>query len=122
MTVEECYQAMNGDYEAATRRMMNDTLIEKFLSKFLEDKSFGDLSHAWEEQDYEQAFKAVHSLKGVSENMGFDPLSTPAIELTEELRDGHCSENAKALYEAVCTNYEKIRQTILDFQDSPSSL
>lgn len=118
MTVEQCYQAMNGDYEAATRRLMNDGLIEKFLSKFLADESFTDLCQAFEEKDYPKAFKAAHSLKGVSQNMGLDPLSAPAIELTEELRDGQGSEKALALYESVKENYEMVKQVILEFQNS----
>lgn len=118
MTVEQCYQAMHGDYEAATRRLMNDALIEKFLLKFLDDKSFDDLCHAFEAKDYTKAFKAAHSLKGVSQNMGFDSLSIPAVELTEELRDGQVSEKAVSLYGSVKANYKMIEQIILEFQDS----
>lgn len=118
MTVEQCYQAMGGDYEAATRRLMNDGLIEKFLSKFLADKSFADLCQAFEEKDYPKAFKAAHSLKGVSQNMGFDPLSLPTIELTEELRDGQGSEKALSLYESVKENYEMVKRVIMEFQNS----
>ncbi|MCM1245596.1 MAG: Hpt domain-containing protein [Roseburia sp.] len=118
MTVEQCYQAIDGDYEAATRRLMNDGMIEKFLSKFLADESYADLCQAFEEKDYPKAFKAAHSLKGVSQNMGFDPLSVPAVELTEELRDGQVSEKAFTLYESVKENYDRIKQVILEFQNS----
>lgn len=46
MTVKEFYKAIEGNYNEAKDRMMNEGLILKFLFKFAEDKSFGDLKSA----------------------------------------------------------------------------
>lgn len=43
MTVKEFYKAIEGNYNEAKDRMMNEGLILKFSLKFAEDKSFGDL-------------------------------------------------------------------------------
>lgn len=118
MTVEQCYATMNGNYEEAKRRLMNDALIQKFLIKFLSDTSFDNLSAALAEKDYLQAFKAAHSLKGVSQNMALDALSAPVSELTEELRDGNYSDKVPELFESVQKNYEIVKTTILELQNS----
>lgn len=39
MTLRECYDQMNGSYDDAKARLMMDSMIERFLQKFLEDKT-----------------------------------------------------------------------------------
>ena len=40
MTVQELYERIGGNYAAAKRILMNDTLIARFVAKLPEDKSF----------------------------------------------------------------------------------
>lgn len=83
----DCYREFEGNYEDALSRLMNDTLIEKFLKKFLNDDSFNSLSVSIENRNYHEAFKAAHTLKGVSLNLSLSRLSASASEITEYLRD-----------------------------------
>ena len=46
MTLRECYDQMNGSYDDAKARLMTDSMIERFLQKFLEDKTMEDLRRA----------------------------------------------------------------------------
>lgn len=87
MDVKDCYRELEGNYEDALSRLMNDTLIEKFLKKFLNDDSFQKLEMAIEAKDYHEAFVAAHTLKGVSLNLSLSKLSASASEITEYLRD-----------------------------------
>ena len=87
MDVKDCYREFEGNYEDALNRLMNDALIEKFLKKFLNDDSFNSLSVSIENRDYHEAFKAAHTLKGVSLNLSLSRLSASASEITEYLRD-----------------------------------
>ena len=87
MDVKDCYREFEGNYEDALSRLMNDTLIEKFLKKFLNDDSYNSLSVSIENRDYHEAFKAAHTLKGVSLNLSLSRLSASASEITEYLRD-----------------------------------
>ena len=41
MTLKECYEAMGADYEAVMGRLRKEERILKYLTKFLEDPSFG---------------------------------------------------------------------------------
>ena len=87
MDVKDCYREFEGNYEDALSRLMNDTLIEKFLKKFLNDDSYNSLSVYIKNRDYHEAFKAAHTLKGVSLNLSLSRLSASASEITEYLRD-----------------------------------
>ena len=41
-----------------------------------------------DQADWETAFRAVHTLKGVAQNLGFDRLYAVSVPLTEAMRGG----------------------------------
>lgn len=86
MTIEECYQEMGGNYAEVSARLPSLRLIEKFIGRFLEDKSFETLCRQIESGDRQEAFRAAHTLKGVCANLSFTRLLGSAARLTEELR------------------------------------
>lgn len=88
MTVQELYARIDGNYAAATRILMNDALIARFIVKLAEDTSFDKLSAAAETMDAQGIFEGAHAMKGVCANLGLDKLSQAAGELTEEFRPG----------------------------------
>ena len=63
-------------------------MICRFVKRFPSDPSFGQLKAAMAAGDVKEAFRAAHTLKGVSLNLGFDNLSPSAVALTEILRTG----------------------------------
>ncbi len=87
MTIQECYEAIGGNYEDVLGRLHSEALIRKFALKFLDDKSYSQLKQALEDKNYEEAFRGAHTLKGVSQNLSFDRLYEVSQELTELLRD-----------------------------------
>ena len=40
MTMQECYKAIGGNYEAVLGRLHSEALIQRFTLKFLEDQSY----------------------------------------------------------------------------------
>lgn len=88
MTVQELYQSIDGNYDAAKGILMMDKLITKFVIKFLDDKSYEKLANAWAARDVSGAFEGAHALKGVCANLGMNKLSGLASELAEEFRPG----------------------------------
>ena len=86
MTLKECYERLGGDYPGAVKRLMNENLLGRFIGKFPDDPSFNLLLDAVEKGDIETSFRSVHTLKGVSANLGFTKLNAAAINLTEQLR------------------------------------
>ena len=76
MTIQECYEAIGGNYEDVLRRLPSEALIRKFTLKFLEDQSYPLLKQALGDNNYEEAFRG-----------SFDRLYEVSSELTELLRD-----------------------------------
>lgn len=111
MTVEECYNAMGGNYKSALGRLMNDNLIKRFALKFPADKSYANLLAAMEAHDTELAFREAHTLKGVSRNLAFDQLDSSVSEITELLRAGDM-ESAEKMLPRVTADYELVINTL----------
>lgn len=106
MTLKEFYQEIDADYDEIMGRLGNEAMIERFVHKFLEDKSYQVLCAAVAENNYEEAFRGAHTLKGVCQNLGFSNLFLPASELTESMRGGKKPENWD-LMDKITEEYEK---------------
>ena len=86
MTEKEFYDQIGGSYEEARARLMRDALIRRFVLKFRDDPGFGELQAAAAAQDWDAAFRAAHSLKGVALNLAFARLGGSVSALTDLLR------------------------------------
>ena len=53
MTMQECYKAIGGNYEAVLGRLHSEALIQRFTLKFLEDQSYLQLKQTLENKNYE---------------------------------------------------------------------
>ena len=115
MTLEECYAAMGGDYADAIGRLRSERLVRKFVLKFLDDGSFDLLCRSLEEKNYEEAFRAAHTIKGVCQNLSMDKLQASSSRLCESLRNGYTPE-AGALAEEVTADYHATMDAIRAFQ------
>ncbi len=118
MTVKECYDRIGGSYDEAKQRLMDDKRMIKFLGMFLRDTSFEQITEALAKNDYAEAFKGAHSLKGVSHNMAFAALCSAVDVLTEDLRSGNPSADITGLYGKTKEAYELTVQTIKELLDS----
>ena len=120
MTIQECYQVLGGDYAQVEKRLPGIHLIRRFVAKFLDDGSYPELCRAMEQGQTEEAFRAAHTLKGVSANLGFDRLTASSGELTELLRgrtDGIPTE-AVPLLDMVRQDYELTADAIRAYLNS----
>ena len=108
MTIQECYQKLGGEFAQVEKRLPSVSLVRKFIIKFLDDDSFSKLCYAMQNGQREEAFRAAHTLKGVSANLGFSRLLASAGALTELLRAEAetIPGGAAALLEEVKQDYE----------------
>ena len=88
MTLEECYTCVGGCYSEVLGRLRNPRLITRFLLRFPEEESYGQLCRSLEQGNPEETLRAVHTLKGVCQNLGLDDLAVSAEELNGILRCG----------------------------------
>ncbi len=118
MTIQECYEAIGGNYDDVLKRVRSEALIHKFTLKFLADKSYTQLKEALEAKNYEDAFRGAHTLKGVCQNLSFDRLYEVSRDLTELLRDRtgtqpgipEAMEKVTEVYEATIKEIQKLEQ------------
>lgn len=115
MTLKECYAALEGDFEGTVGRLCTEKLVERFALKFLTDESFAILVKAMDEENYEEAFRAAHTLKGVGLNLGFTKLYKVSEILTEALRGGNRPKD-DAMLENVKTEYERTVALLRELQ------
>lgn len=116
MTLKQCYEKMNGDYEGVSSRLCSDELIQKFMLKFMDDTTFQQLCSAVTTGNQEDMFRAAHTLKGVCSNLGFQPLYYSSSALAEHLRNGMPTENFQTLFAQVKKDYQQTILAISAFQ------
>lgn len=115
MSLQECYAAIGGDFEGILGRLGSEKLVERFALKFLADGSYPSLIKAMEEENYEDAFRAAHTLKGVGMNLGFTGLHEASDLLTEALRGGNKPAD-DTLLDKVKAEYEKTVAALKEYQ------
>lgn len=117
MTLQECYAALGGDYDEVLGHLRSERLVQKFVLKFLTDTSYELLQNSMETQDYAEAFRAAHTIKGICQNLAFTRLYGSSSQLSEALRNGFTPE-APALAEQVKQDYQITCQAIRTFQEA----
>ena len=107
MTLKECYAEFGGNYEDVVERMPSEAFVLKFVKKFLADGSYNALCEAMNKGDIEGAFRAVHTLKGVCQNLAFTKLYESSYTLTELLRP-RTPVDASAAMQQVTEDYQRM--------------
>lgn len=117
MTLKEVFTRIGGDYEGVVSRLCNEKLVERFVLKFSKDESYAQLCDFLRQENYNEAFRMAHTLKGVSQNLGFTRLYEASHELTEALRDGKRLEKPELL-DRVGELYKATMETIEEYKSS----
>lgn len=105
MDLKACYAAAGADYEDVMRRLMGEERVTRFLAMFLRDQSYDQLCAAMEAGRCDEAFRAVHTIKGISMNLSLTALRDACVALTENLRGGRTDGQTAGLYEQVRQEY-----------------
>ncbi len=116
MTLQDCYTAFGGNYADVSARLRSDRLVQKFMLKYLDDQSFSLLCTAMAEKDYEQAFRAAHTIKGICQNLSFTPLLDSSSGLSDALRHGWTPE-ADQLFEQLKADQLAVITAIQAFRE-----
>ncbi|HBN57338.1 MAG TPA: phosphorelay protein [Lachnospiraceae bacterium] len=115
MGLKECYAAIGGDYEGVVGRLRSEKIVKKFVLKFLNDASYDLLVKSLAEGNYEEAFRASHTIKGICQNLGFGKLGDSSSRLTEVLRGGSIA-GSEDLVEEVKADYQMTADAIRKFE------
>ena len=107
MGIKEFYSEIGSSYKDVADRLGSEDFILHFVVKFKEDENFDLLKAALKNGDTDTAFRAAHTLKGVSANLGFTAVS----QITEALRNGDIAR-AKGLFPHVSEKYAAVLKAI----------
>ena len=93
-----CYAEMGADYAEVLERLRDERLIRRYVLRFPDDPSYDALCRAMSGGRVEEAFLAAHTLKGITQSLGFGGLCTSASA------------------QSVTADYRRIVDSILRFQ------
>lgn len=119
MTLTEFYAAVGGSYEDASARLQNDAFIGRFLRMLPRDDSMARLTAAVDSGSAEEAFRAVHTLKGIALNLSLSlvRLAEACAAMTEALRGSAVMPaNVHALHDAVAREYALVTETLAQLE------
>ncbi|MCM1126877.1 MAG: Hpt domain-containing protein [Lachnospiraceae bacterium] len=103
------------DVDVTLKRFMgNEAIYMKFILKFLDDKNYDVIMDSLDNKDYAGAFAGAHSLKGVSGNLGLNPVYEASSQITELLRDKSADEIDTVKLAEV---QEQLRKSYCRFQE-----
>ncbi len=97
MTLERLYEKIGGNYHSIMERLGKEERVNKYVLLFLRDGSYNTFLQAVEQGDIQEAFRAIHTLKGVCMNLSFEELYQLSSEVTEYLRVEDLSRAMAAL-------------------------
>lgn len=101
------------DVEATLKRFVgNDAIYLKFLGKFPNDPNYANLGLNMESENFEEAYKCAHALKGVVGNLGLTPIFDNVSVLVEELRN---KTNAEVDAAAADEEWQKVKTVYEQF-------
>lgn len=100
------------DYDTLVKRFMGrDDIAEKFLVKFLDDKTIEGYERAVEENSAKAVFEAAHTLKGLCANLSIECILDIITPVVEVYRKGDIKD-AKHTYNKVRAEYDKLCEII----------
>lgn len=117
MTIKECYELMGEDYNDVLTRLQLEKLVIKYALKFLDDSNYDMLMTALKDKDYETAYRASHTLKGICANLGFSKLGKISTNLSDVLKENQI-EQVEEAFLPLKEAYEHTVSTLRKFQNS----
>jgi chemotaxis protein histidine kinase CheA len=118
MNVQECYEAMGGDYADAQSRLRTEERIRRFLLKVPNDPSYQLLCDSLEKGDVAETFRAAHTLKGISQNLSLTRFYHSSAALSDYLKPRQdFGDQIEPLVAAVKADYAVLLDSIQKLQE-----
>ena len=117
MDLRDCYNSFGGDFDEVLGRLRREQTVQKFVYKFLDDKSFDLFEAAMRDRDYGEALRAVHTLKGICQNLSFGRLYASSSLMTNALKENDW-DKAIDMMPKLSEDYYETINVIRDFKNS----
>ena len=117
MNLKDCYIKFGGDFDEVLGRLRREQSVQKFMYKFLDDKSFHLFEASMENKDYEEALRAVHTLKGICQNLSFSRLYESSSLVTNALKENDY-DKAIEMMPQLSEDYHQIIHSVEEYKNS----
>ena len=117
MNLKDRYIKFGGDFDEVLGRLRREQTIQKFIYKFLDDKSFRLFEESMGNKDYAEALRAVHTLKGIYQNLSFTRLFESSSLVTRALKEDDWNK-ALDIMPQFSKDYYEIIDVIVDFKST----
>ena len=117
MNLKDCYLKFGGDFDEVLGRLRREQTVRKFVFKFLDDKSFSLFEASMVKKDYSEALRAVHTRKGICQNLSFTKLFESSSLVTNALKENDWNKAVDMMPKLSKDYYETIN-VIKDFKNS----
>lgn len=118
MNIKDVYTELGEDTERVLARFGgNVSLLERFVRKFVEDPTYGNLMMSLKDKDYPEIERGAHTLKGVAANLGFDKLSEKAAAVVRAVREEK-TDTIPELSETMSAEYKNVMECIAGLDTS----
>ena len=117
MNLKDCYLKFGGDFDEVLGRLRREQTVRKFVFKFPDDKSFSLFEASMVKKDYSEALRAVHTLKGICQNLSFTRLFESSSLVTNALKENDWNKAVDMMPKLSKDYYETIN-VIKDFKNS----
>ena len=97
--------------EALERFMGNEAMLERYLQKFLSEKSYAMLRDSLAANDWEAAGRAAHTLKSVCGSIGCEAMQKLVIAQERHISAGEWQE-AEDMMPEISSSYEQLCNVI----------
>ena len=112
MNIQEFYDSIDESYENVSSRMMgNQKLVEKFVRKFLDDPTYGQIKEAVDKMDYDEILRTTHTMKGIASKLEFTHLQQNSAKAVDMIRAGQREEVLPVIGE-IEKEYQKVIEQI----------
>ena len=117
MNLKDCYLKFGGDFDEVLGRLRREQTVRKFVFKFLDDKSFHLFETSMGDKDYDEALRAVHTLKGICQNLSFARLFESSSLTTTALKQNDWNK-AVDMMPQLSNDYYEIVDIIRAYKNS----
>lgn len=117
MEVRALYEEIGVDFNDVLTLLRKEDRIKLYLVQTMDDPAFTALDDAMAHADYEAAFRAAHTIKGMGMNLMLKPMTDAAVELVECLRGGlnpGDEQRAESLYRELKSTCEHLTALVGD--------
>lgn len=116
MEFHELLEQIGVDVPATVARLGGmESILRRFILKFPQDPTFSALAQSYDIRDMKALERHVHTLKGLTANLGIEPLRQLSAAYLEQIRNAVPPGELTTYQRQLTQEYRRVTQSITQF-------